>query len=202
MNSKKLKKHIPPLLYLLTCINRHIKASSSLWTRKPDCLRDLWFRCLLSMGEEVEIAYPAEYCTSKTRLLKSHLCRDPCTGAQIRVGHANVDRQHWLIWLTISYFIFHFFIVVEAAGLNSLEMLIHMFFVECLKWVVTQDWPFGNMAPSGLALVSSFPLYCLSSLLTSCLLWWTTLCWKFWFVFPHPSLTCNTLSSTWTHDSS
>lgn len=41
MNSKKLINHIPFLLYSISLLatNRHIKASSSLWTRKPDLLR-------------------------------------------------------------------------------------------------------------------------------------------------------------------
>lgn len=41
----------------------------------------------ISMSEEVEILFVAEDYASELYLLKSHCCRDPCAGAQIRAGH-------------------------------------------------------------------------------------------------------------------
>lgn len=75
-------------LFLIPFPSRHIKASSFFVDSENQTgSLVLVFVVSNSVSEEVEILFVAEDYASELCLLKSHCCRDPCTGAQIRAGH-------------------------------------------------------------------------------------------------------------------
>lgn len=65
----------------------------------------LVFAVFMSMSEEVQLFFNAEYHAYELCLLKSHCRRDPCAGAQIRAGHLLYRLSSGMIPLTLNSFI-------------------------------------------------------------------------------------------------